>query len=146
MFLIPECSKCLTNARRAWVRYFGHEWVKNMSDNMKIREFYYFVHKFFLVVNMQLFSILVDIMKYTRYFPAKIGPKIDQNRSKIGQNRSKSVKNRFWPIFHDPETEPSFLSTHMPTFEKTGFSRRTGIRIGKITAFLNFDPLYYIKT
>ena len=76
--------------------------------------------------------------------------KLAQKSVKIGpksvQNRSKSVKNRFWPIFHDPETEPSFLSTHMPTFEKTGFSRRTGIRIGKITAFLNFDPLYYIKT
>ena len=75
--------------------------------------------------------------------------KLAQKSVKIGpksvQNRSKSVKNRVWPIFHDPETEPSFLSTHMPTFEKTGFSRRTGIRIAKITGFLDFGRLVVPK-
>ena len=70
-----------------------------------------------------------------------------QNRPKIGQNRpknrSKIGQNRFWPISHDPETEPSFLSTHMPSFEKTGFSRKTGIRIAKITGFLDFGALVH---
>ena len=31
----------------------------------------------------------------------------------------------------------------MPTFEKTGFSRRTGIRIAKITGFLDFGALVH---
>ena len=36
---------------------------------------------------------------------------------------------------------PIILSTHKYTFEKTGFYRRTGIRIGKITGFLDFGRL-----
>ena len=118
MFLIPECPKCLTNARRAWVRYFGHEWVKNMSDNMKIREFYYFVHKFFLVVHMQLYSILVDIMKCTRYFLAKIDPKTGQNWSKIGQNRSKIAFDQFFIILRSSRAfwVPTCLLLKKPDF------------------------------
>ena len=87
---------------------------------------------------MRHFEKKAGLTYYTGYLTAKIGPKSDQNRPKIDQ---KSVKNRFWPIFHDPDIEPSFLSTHMHTFEKTGFSRRTGIRIGKIMPFLTFGPL-----